>query len=277
MNAIPRIPASLRTQGAIRASFRAENERTFLGALHESGGWRLKHPRAAAGYEAVILNSGGGLASGDRVDLAFSIAAHADVTVTTQAAEKVYRGPPAAQSNVSLDLQPAARLDYLPQETILFGGAELRRRFAVDMAADATLLMVEMIVFGRLARGETAIEGAFHDSWRIRRAGALVFADETRLEGRIGDVLDRPAVGKGARATALLLFIAPEAPASLDALRDEFAQCSDLGSDLVEAGASAFNGLVVARFAAPSPEPLRAVILAAMTRLRGRAPPRVWL
>jgi urease accessory protein len=273
MNAVPRIPASLRTQGAIRAAFRAENGQTFFTQLHESGGWRLKHPRSAAGYEAVIINSGGGLASGDSVDLAFSVAAHADVTVTTQAAEKVYRGTPAAQSTIAIDLEPNARLDYLPQETILFGGAALRRRFKVDMAADARLLMVEVVVFGRLARGETTIEGAFHDSWRIRRAGALVFADETRLEGAIGQMLDRPAIGKGARATALVLFIAPEAPASLDALREEFARCSDL----VEAGASALNGLVVARLAAPSPEPLRAAILAAMVRLRGRTPPRVWL
>lgn len=268
-----RIPASLRTHGAIRARFCAETGRTFLAELHESGGWRLKHPRSAAGCEAVILNTGGGLASGDRVDLAFSVAPGADVTVTTQAAEKVYRGKPAAQSSITIDLAAAARLAYLPQETILFGGAELRRRLTVDMAADASLLIVEAIVFGRLARGETAIEGAFRDSWRIRRAGALVFADETRLDGRIGDMLDRPAIGKGARATALLLFIAPDASASLDALRDEFDRCGDQ----VEAGAGAFNGLVVARLAAPSPEPLRAAILAAMVRLRGRAPPRVWL
>lgn len=267
------VPSSLRTRGEIRASFAAEAGRTHLAGLYETGGWRLRHPNPHRGYEAVVVNSGGGLASGDRVDHAFTLGADADVVLTTQAAEKIYRGPVAAELAVRIRLEDGARLDYLPQETILFEGARLRRRLDVDLAEDATGLFVEMATFGRLARGETSMSGAFLDSWRIRRGGRLIFAEETRFGGEIGATLDRPAVGKGARATALLLFVGARAEERLADLRDAL----DLFADLVDAGASSFNGLLVARLAAPSPEALRAAILAALIPLRGRPMPRVWL
>jgi urease accessory protein len=267
------IPASLRTRGEIRASFAAEAGHTHLAGLYETGGWRLRHPNPHGGYEAVVVNSGGGLASGDRVDHAFTLGACADVVLTTQAAEKIYRGPVAAEFAVRIRIEDGARLDYLPQETILFEGARLRRRLDVDLAEDATGLFVEMATFGRLARGETSMCGAFLDSWRIRRGGRLIFAEETRLDGEIGATLDRPAIGKGARATALLVFVSAQAEARLADLRAAL----DLFADLVDAGASSFNGLLVARLAAASPEALRAAILAALIPLRGRPIPRVWL
>ena len=266
------IPVSLRAEAEIRASFAAAGGRTRIARLFESGGWRLRHPNPHQGCEAVILNTGGGLASGDRVDLAFTALARADVTLTTQAAEKIYRGATAAEVAVAIRLEEGARLEYLPQETILFEGARLRRRLEVEMAADAVALFAEITVFGRLARGETSTRGSFHDSWRVRRAGKLVFAEETRLAGEIGALLDRPAIGRGARAAALLLFVGTDAPARLADVR---AGLEPFG-DRVEAGASAFNGLLAARLMAVSPEALRAAILAALVPLRGRAPPRIW-
>jgi urease accessory protein len=266
------IPSSLRARAQIRASFAAEGGRTRIAGLFETGGWRLRHPNPHQGCEAVILNTGGGLASGDRIDIAFTALAQADVTLTTQAAEKVYRGVTAAELTVEIHLREGARLEYLPQETILFEGARLRRRLEVDMAADATGLFAEIAVFGRLARGETSTRGSLHDSWRVRRAGRLVFAEETRLESEIGALLDRPAIGRGARAAALLLFVGIDAEARLADVRAAL----DPFADRVEAGASAFNGMLMARLAATSPEALRAAILAALVPLRGRAPRRVW-
>ena len=270
---LSRVPPSLRLRGEIRASFTARGERTQISQLYESGGLRLKHPNPHAGCEAVLLNTGGGFAGGDKADLRFALGDKAEVTLTTQAAEKIYRGAPAAELDVALDLGEAARLDYLPQETILFDGARLRRRLTLDMAATARALLVEITVFGRLARGETAIRGGFRDSWRIRRAGKLVFADETRLDGEIGALLDRPAIGGGARSTALVVLADEAAEDRLGELRAVL----DCHAEGVEAGASAFNGLLVARCAAPSPEPLRAAIVAAIACLRGHPPPRVWV
>jgi urease accessory protein len=209
---------------------------------------------------------------GDQMDLSFDLAHGASAVLTTVAAEKIYRGEdePAAISTKLL-LAGRSRLDWLPQETILFDQSRLRRALHIDMAGDASLLAAETLVFGRLAMGETAISGAFRDSWRLKRDSRLIFADETRLEGDIAATLDRPALGGGARAAALVLYAAPDAESRLDSLRHAFAPFPE-----VESGASAFNGIVVARLLARSPDRLRAAMIAALAVLRGGSLPRVW-
>jgi urease accessory protein len=266
------VPHYVRAKGTIRASFGASHGRTHPLRIHEAGGLRLRHPRTAAGYEGTIVNTAGGVAGGDAAVYAFACEAGSDVTLTTQSAEKIYRAQNvAATIDVSLAVAPGARLAWLPQETILFEGARLRRRLEADVAPDAALLLVETLVFGRLARGETSICGTIQDGWRVRRGGRLVFAEAMRLDGALGAALDRSAVGDGARATALLLHAAPDAMARLEGLRDA---CAPHMADAPH-GASAWNGLLVARFASASPQRLRAAILSAISCL-GCAVPRVW-
>ena len=228
-------------------------------------------PNVKRGCEAVIINTGGGMAGGDRYDLAFEANAGAEVTLTTQAAEKVYRAQAqAAEVAVSLSLGEAAQLEWLPQETILFHASALSRRLEVDMAASASMTMVESIVFGRLAMGEHSIRANLHDRWRVRRGGALVFAEELALAGAAGEVLDRPALGGGARAVATLLHVAPDAEVQLDRVRAALAEQD------CEAGASAWNNMLLVRALSPSPERVRAVIVRTLQALRGRDAPRVW-
>src|SRR5205085_1142159 len=75
---------------------------------------------------------------------------------------------------------PGAELAWLPQETILFDRARLRRTIDVALAGDARLLLLEAVVFGRSGMGETVAEGLFADRWRIRRDGALIYAESIR-------------------------------------------------------------------------------------------------
>ncbi|WP_158807111.1 urease accessory protein UreD [Beijerinckia sp. L45] len=257
---------------ALRAAFARHGGVTQRVRVLESGALRLRLPRHASPCEGIILNTGGGVLGGDRLDLAFALGAGAAVVLTTVAAEKIYRAEAEpATIATRLTLAAGARLDWLPQETILFDRARLARSLAVDMAADASLLAAEMLVFGRLAMGETAVAGSLRDDWRVRRDGRLVFADATRLQGDIATILDRPALGGGARAGALILFVDGQAEAALDPLRAALA-----AFEAVEAGASAFDGILVARLLARSPEALRAAMVAALGILRNGALPRVW-
>jgi urease accessory protein len=266
-------PALNRARAAIRASFAAHGGRTRVARVYETGGLRLRHPHNAQGCEAVILNTGGGFTGGDAAMIEIETSTGADATLTTQAAEKIYRtAGPAAEIDVSLRLAPDSRLDWLPQEAILFDRARLRRRLEVAMAADASLLLVESLVFGRLARGEAAIDGFMRDSWRIRRGGKLIFAEELRLDGAIGALLDRGGIGKGARATATLLHVAPDAAGKLEIVRAALAAFGG-----IDQGASTWNDLLVVRLASASPAELRAAIVATLVPLRGRDLPRVWL
>ena len=264
--------ARQRARAEARASFDRTGGRTGPARLYETGGLRWRFPRSTGPCEAVLVNTGGGVAGGDvyRVELALSDGA--DVAATTTAAEKIYRSDgPAARIETQLSLGPGARLRWLPQETILFDRARLRRRLEVDIAGDAELLLVESLVFGRLAMGETAIDASLADSWRVRRDGKLVFADETRLD-HAAAALDRIAVGAGARAVATIVAAAPDAEARLAELRAAL----EAESEGVEAGASFFDGLIVARLVSPSPARLREAIIASILALGGGEPPRLW-
>src|SRR5438034_1460340 len=144
-----------------------------------------------------------------RLKLDISVERGARLVVTTAAAEKVYRTlEPAAAIEVKLCLGAGARLAWLPQETILFARARLRRAIDIDLAADAQLLLAEAIVFGRSGMGETVKEGFLFDRWRLRRDGRLMHAEAMRLDGAVSAKLAQGAVAKGGTAVATVL-VAP--------------------------------------------------------------------
>jgi urease accessory protein len=264
--------APVRAKSGVAARFAAGGGRTVLRELSETGGYRLRFPRTGRNpLEAVLVNPSGGVVGGDRITLAFAADRDADVAITTQAAERVYRAlAPAAEISVRLDLAPGACLAWLPQETILYSGARMRRRFEVDTARSSHLIMSEIVVFGRVASGERMGEGCLWDAWRVRRDGPLVLAEAMRLDGAIGELLARPAVAAGARAVALMLYAAADAEARLDSVRAVLRESS------AEVGASAWNGLLVARVVGPAPDGVRTALMRVVECLRGRAMPRVW-
>jgi urease accessory protein len=112
----------------------------------------------------------------------------------------------------------------------------------------------------------------FEDCWRIRRGGRLVYADTLRLGGSIADLLQKPSVGKGARAFATLIHVAPDAEARLETVRESISSIN--GCD---AAASAWNGLLAVRFCAMKVEALRAAAVPFLLAFRREPLPRVWL
>jgi urease accessory protein len=245
---------------------RTEPERLF-----ETGGLRWRFPRSSSPCEAAIVNTGGGVAGGDSYSVSLSLGEGAEVEAATPSAERIYRSHgPAAVVTTRLALAPAARLFWLPQETLLFDGARLERRLEIETSGEAAFLLAETLIFGRLAMGEGRIDARVVDSWRIRRDGRLIFADETRLE-HAGSTLDCTAVGAGARVMSTIVAQAPNIEARLPDLREAL----DAGSSAVESGASAFDGLIVARLLAASSDRLRATLVAAIVALDGRKP-RLW-
>lgn len=272
-------PARQRSQGrvALRVG-RQGGIGTRILDLSESGPLRLRLPRRPEGpCEAVLLNTAGGIACGDDFAVEAEIGAGADLVLTTTAAEKIYRSDgPVTRIATRVGLGPGARLDFLPQETILFDRAALRRRFTADLAPDAGLLAFEMVVFGRAARAETLAGGAFEDCWRISRGGRLVYADTLRLDGPITARLRRAAIGGGARAMATLIDVSPEAEGRIEAMRAHLDAAGAGAGPEVEAGASAWNGHLVARFLGTDPDALRRVAVRVLTAYRGAPMPRVW-
>jgi urease accessory protein len=149
----PGTPRHQRVAGRAAVSFGAGARLTDLA---QAGSAKAMMPRMhGRAPEVVFLNTAGGLTGGDRLDYAVDLAG-GHVVATTQTAERAYRSAAGvAEVTTRLTLAPGRTLHWLPQEVILFDGAALDRRLEVEMAGDATLILLETLVLGRAAMGET--------------------------------------------------------------------------------------------------------------------------
>lgn len=265
-------PAQLRTRGSVLLCARRVGERTAATRIRERGPLRLRFPRPTQGsaLEGVLLNTAGGVVGGDRLEVGVQAGEGTSLVVTTQAAEKVYRSTgAAARAQIRLDVAAGARLAWVPQETILFDRSRLARTLEADVAADASLVLCEGIVFGRTAMGERVREGQLRDRWRLRHGGKLVFADALTIEGAVDERLGRRAIAAGAIGVATLVAVGADAEARLDGVR------ASLDRPDVEAGASVVAGVLRARVLARDGFALRGAVLAALAAL-GVTPPRAY-
>ena len=262
-----------RARGTARVGFWADGQTMRLRENYQSGSAKVRFPRTATGeaLEVVLLNTAGGLTGGDRLTHAVSAEVGARGIVSTQAAERIYRrSAGVAEIESTLSVAEGGSLDWLPQETIIFDRSALRRTLVADIHPSARLLAVETIVLGRAAMGETARDVSVADSWRIRRGGTLVFADGLRLDGDTVATLAGGATGNGAAAMATLVLVSPDAEAKIGLAR------SALENSAGEGGASAWNGMLVARLIAPGGQALRADLMRLIETIRERPMPRVW-
>ena len=264
--------AANRAQGSVTFDVQLLEGVTRRRHLHESGSLRVRFPSPEAdGLSAVFVNTAGGIAGGDRFDIDIAAGEGARLAVTSAAAEKIYRAQgSAAQVNIALKAADGAHLAWLPQETILFDRARVLRRIDIDLAESASLLLCEIVVFGRAAMGERMLHGEFVDRWRLRRAGRLVFAETVRLDGDIGEKLGRPAVAGGGVASGTALIV-PGDEGLVERIRE---LAKSFGG---EVGISCWNGFAMARFCAQDAARLRADMMAVLGRASGSALPRLWL
>ncbi|KPP83768.1 MAG: urease accessory protein UreD [Rhodobacteraceae bacterium HLUCCA08] len=239
-----------------------------LERLRQEGCLRALFPGGRPAPEMVTLNTAGGLTGGDRIGQEITVTGGGPVTVTTQAAERAYRAAGGrAEVAVTLEVRGAA-LHWLPQETILYDGAALRRRMTVALDGAATALIVEPLVLGRRAMGERCRDAALAERWELRRDGRLVFADALRLAGDLEAQMARPVLGGGAGAMASVLFAGPGAAAAR-------ARLGEIGGP--GAGVSLpREDVLFARVLAADGHALRARLIPMIEAL-GTAPlPKVW-
>jgi len=224
--------------------------------LYQSDPIRVLFPTPPRGEipSAVFVTTSGGLVGGDLIELTATAEINAVVQMTAQAAEKIYRsGGPDSRIEVSLEAETGAWLEWLPQETIVFDDARLRRRTSAEVATGARLLAGEILVLGRGAMGETVRTGLVRDDWQVRRDGRLTWADAFCLDGDIAGTVDHPAGLGHARAVATVVFVADDAGDYLQTARDLL----DTAPEGVRTGTTLVNGVLVVRFLSTDPYPLR--------------------
>jgi len=263
-----------RSEGELGLAFKRRAESTVIDRLLQSGCLKARFPRpdSPGTLDTVLLNTAGGLTGGDRLQIKIRWAAGTRATVTSQAAEKIYRSAfDVTRISTELEIDAGAVGEWLPQETILFDRAAFDRDTRVKLAPDAVFTGLEAMVLGRTAMGESVTHGRFRDAWRIWRDGILIYADAVELRGPIAERLRRRAVTGGAVAFASLLHAGPDAETRLDAVRTALVDAAGL------AAASAWNGVRAVLLIAATGATLRHDLLRVLAALRdGRTVPRMW-
>lgn len=277
-------PSELRSgtlaDGRAEIAFAAEGGRTRLAHLYHRDPLRFLFPTAPAGdcIQAALVTTSGGLVGGDRLSIDIKTLARASAMVSPQAAEKVYRSAGHdCEIDVTLGAARASWLEWLPQETILFDNARLHRVTKIDAAGDARVLAGEMLVFGRIGRGERLNRGFVRDAWEVRLDGKLVWADSLLLEDDIAATIAHPAGFDGATATATVVYVGADAALHLQSARES------LGEDAaVRTAATVVNGVLVARFVGRDAKALRAAFGTFWAAFRNKVAelpavlPRLW-
>lgn len=270
-------PLLQRSRGRLRLSaIRTSDGSTRVAELFQEGCLKVRMPRPRSDEEVdlAMLNIGGGLTGGDRLSVDLTVGAGARVTVTTPACERIYRS---LGDDVLIDhhlrVGRGARLDWLPQETILFDQSRLRRRLDVQLEADAELTIAESVLFGRTAMGEIVSNGSYSDFWTVRRDGYLIFADALRIVGSaFKQVTDSPVVLGGRQAIASVIHAGRDLVCKRDALLAGFAR-----SEEAIAGATVVGDLLVVKIVASGGGALRRALVPAIVCLREPHPlPRLW-
>jgi urease accessory protein len=245
--------------------------RTRLMHLHQQAPLRALFP-LCTGMDlpvAVATSTSGGFAGGDRMDIALGVGPAAAAIGTAQAAEKFYRSTGAdTEIGIRLAVEAGGWLEWLPQESILFNGARLRRRVDIAIAGDAAILAGDILVFGRRARGERIEYGLLQDQWRVRIDGRLAWADALFGEGEeLVGALRHPAALNNAGASALLVHAGAGATTHLSLVRDLLAS----GNAPVRGAATCVNGILLVRWLAEDSIDIRPSFARVWTALRAAA------
>ena len=241
-----------------------------LKRLRQSASLKVLFPRCdGIAMHAILINTAGGATGGDRFDVEAEVAEGAHLVLSTQAAERAYRaqsGETASFRNRLL-VRRNARLDWLPQEMLLYDGAALDRRLDVDLRDGSEFVMCEMLVLGRTAMGEVVRDLRLKDRIEIRRNGIPLLIEQIRFEGNAADHLSHRTMANGAGAMALVFAVSDRAEALVEPVRQSLPGTG--GASLIQPGVLAVRILAADSFL------LRQCLIPALIHLCGGIP-KTW-
>lgn len=165
------------------------------------------YPEGDAVCHSVIVHPPGGIVAGDVLEINVAVESNSHALITTPGATKWYRseGEPAAQ-HVALKVASGARLEWLPQEAIVFNSAQARQTISVELIDDACYIGWDILVLGRTASRERFERGHYEQSWRITKNGVPLWLERARIEGGSA-MLDSPAGLAGYPVVATLIAV----------------------------------------------------------------------
>jgi urease accessory protein len=229
------------------------------------------YPEGPGACHVIVVHPPGGIVGGDHLDIALDAQAGCHVLATSPGAAKWYRANGRmARQDVRLVAAAGAAIEWLPQETIFYDGADVMLAHDVDLAPGAVYIGSEVLCFGRRASGERFAHGRIAQRTRVRIDGRPVWWEQGAVTA---DTLASPLCLQGRSVCATLLAIGKPVPAALQNV------VRAVDPDLA---VSQVKQVFVARFLGDDGERARAALAGAWQALRPHLldrpalVPRIW-
>ena len=270
-------------QARLDLDYTLQQGRTVLQHAHSGPLRVLKslYPEGDAICHNVLVHPPAGLVGGDTLDIAVTVQPGAHALLSTPGATRFYRSEVGlAAQRVRLDLQPGARLEWVPLETLAYPGCDALNQVEMALRGDAELIGWDVCALGLPAAGQAFDHGCIaqklsvHGLWLEQ---SLIDAADTRL-------LNSPVGLDGQRCLGSL-WLASGQPLGRERIERllEAARAVLPDSGAVRVAATSPNpNMVVVRATAALVEPLMAVFQAVWAPWRAAAwglateAPRIW-
>lgn len=265
----------------LELSFERRGERTTLARRRHVGPLTVQrpfHPEPDGTCHVYVLHPPGGLVAGDSLELEATVQAGARALLTTPAATKLYRSNKrGARQAQRFAVAAGARLEWLPQETIAYDGADACLGTQVELAPGAEFVGWELLCLGRPAIGERFTRGRIVQRIELWRGAQPLLIERARHEGG-SPALDAAYGLGGLPVVGTLVYAAPERRAAPVAeLRELFARVAPR-----EAAVSELASVVVCRYRGAHVEHALQTFRSAWALLRSHGgaaaavSPRIW-
>jgi urease accessory protein len=264
----------------LELTFARQGERTVIERRRHRGPLLVQrpfHPEADGTCHAYVLHPPGGVVGGDSLSISVDLRGGASALLTTPAAAKLYRsnGSTATLSQ-AFDVDVGASLEWMPQETIAFGGSRATSRTVVRLASGARYLGWEITCLGRPASGDDFSTGSYRQCTEIWQGGRLTLVDRTQADA--AGALRRETWGWGGRSVYATLIATGVSDSLVTRLRERVTPAGD-GELFAVTTLSAFT---VCRFLGTSAERARRALVSAWKVIRpellgkSACAPRIW-
>lgn len=169
-------------------AYQVQSNRTVLQHRKHHGPVRVQKmlwPEKTGICHAIIVHPPAGIAGGDHLTFDMKVEANAHALVTTPGAGKWYKtNGKQAYQHIHIHVAAQATFEWLPQETMLFDGANADSETHIHLDEMASFIGWDMLVIGRQARGEIFQQGQYQSKFRLYRADKLLVADSLNFKGQ---------------------------------------------------------------------------------------------
>ena len=264
----------------LELTFARHHERTVIERRRHRGPLLVQrpfHPEADGTCHAYVLHPPGGVVGGDSLSISVEVRGGASALLTTPAAAKLYRSNGAtATLEQTFDVDDGACLEWMPQETIAFGGSRGTSKTVVRLAPRARYLGWEITCLGRPASGDDFSTGSYRQCTEIWRGDRLVLVDRTQADAE--RTLRLETWGWGGRSVYATLVASGASDGLVTQIRERVTPERD-GELFAVTTLSAFT---ICRFLGASAERARRALVSAWNVIRpevlgqSACPPRIW-